>query len=160
MNYRIIDNNFKYGKNKRKLFKINYIHYFESKRYIITMTELRYYKDLLKIAEKYDLILLTKVSIYDIVRIKDTLYKKIALYQCDHETIDFVFVDKKDCRIRICVQLDDPYITNKRKLKRRQFIIELFKILDINLIRLKITDEYNIENIENKIRNILSEPMY
>ncbi len=67
-------------KNKR-LFKIKYTNYFESKKYIITYNELKFYKEFFEIAQRLNLILLTKVSIHNLVNIKDTLYKNIALKQ-------------------------------------------------------------------------------
>lgn len=146
---------------KRKLFKINYIHYYEEIKYILTITEFKYYSDLLEIAERYDLVLLTKVSIYEVVKIKDTLYKRFAFLQCGRETIDFVLADKKDCRTKVCIKLDDPYLLREKKYsKKKKFIDELFSKLNINILRLNITDEYNKENIENKIRNIIYQPVY
>ena len=66
---------------KKRLFKVKYTNYFEARRYIITYNELKFYKEFLEIAQKLNLILLTKVSIHNLVSIKDTLYKKIALKQ-------------------------------------------------------------------------------
>lgn len=145
--------------SKRKLFKVKYSNYFETKRYIITYTELKYYKDLLDIAKSLDLVLLTKVSIYDLIRVKDTLYKKIAYKQCGHETIDFVFADKATCRMRVCVQLKDPYNKQERE-KTDNFINELFQELNIKLIRIQTNKEFNKEYLESKIRNIIKEPLY
>lgn len=144
---------------KKKLFKVKYTNYFETKRYIITYTELKYYKDLLDMAKRLDLILLTKVSIYNLIQIKDTLYKKIAYRQCGHETIDFIFADKESCRMRVCIQLDDPYNKLERE-KKDNFINELFEELDIKLIRIQINKDFNKEYLENQIRNIIKEPLY
>lgn len=145
---------------KRKLFKVKYTNYFTAKRYIITYTELKYYKDLLEIATNLNLILLTKVSIYNLVQLKDTLYIPIGKKQCGNETIDFILSEKDSCRMRVCIQLDDPYNKNKKKVKRNEFINELFDELDIKLIRIKINEEYNKEYLESQIRKIVSEPIY
>lgn len=146
-------------KEKRRLFKVKYTNYFEPKRYIITYTELKYYKDFLDMAKRLDLILLTKVSIYNLIKIKDTLYKRIAFKQCGHETIDFILADKETCRMRVCIQLDDPY-NKKERLKIDNFINELFDELNIKLIRIKIDEDFNKEYLENQIRNIIREPIY
>ena len=145
--------------SKRKLFKVKYSNYFETKRYIITYTELKYYKDLLDIAKSLDLILLTKVSIYDLIKVKDTLYKKIAYKQCGHETIDFILADKATCRMRVCIQLEDPYNKQVRE-KTDNFINELFEELNIKLIRIQTNKEFNKEYLESQIRNIIKEPLY
>lgn len=68
--------------NKRKIFKINYIHYFDSLRYIMTYNELQFYNQFMELAEKLGMILLTKVSIHSLVVLKeDTIYKPIGLRQ-------------------------------------------------------------------------------
>ncbi len=141
---------------KRKLFKVNYIHYFEPIDYIINLTEIRYYNDLVEIADKYNFLLLSKVSIRSMVKIKNTLYKWYAAYQCGHEVMDFVLVDKKDGKTIVCISLDDPYyLTEKQNHKRKVFIDELFDILNVKLIRVNITDEYAREKLENKIKNMI-----
>lgn len=70
------------NKEKRRIFKINYIHYFEPIRYIITYNELQFYKQFAELAERLGMILLTKVSIHNLVGLKsDTFYKTIGLRQ-------------------------------------------------------------------------------
>lgn len=62
--------------------------------------------------------------------------------------------------MRLCIRLDDPYIRDKKILKRERFINELFEELDINLIRIKINQDYNYIFLENKLREIISKPAY
>lgn len=69
------------NRRKKRIFKVKYTNYFEPRRYIITYNELKFYKDFFEIAERLDMILLTKVSIHNLVSIKDTLYRPIALKQ-------------------------------------------------------------------------------
>ena len=147
-------------KEKRKIFKVKYTNYFVPKRYIITYTELRYYKDLLEISSSLDLILLTKVSIYNLIQLKDTFYKSIGKRQCGNQTIDFILSDKESCRMRLCIQLDDPYNKERQKIRRDKFINELFSELNIKMIRIKINEEYNKEHLENQIRQIVSQPVF
>lgn len=148
-------------KNKRKtrLFKVKYTNYFEARRYMITYNELEFYKKFFEIAERLNMILLTKVSIYNLVNIKDTLYKTFAFKQCGKETIDFIFADKDTCRARMCINLDDPY-ESKERIKKNQFVNELFKELDINLIRIRIDEDYNFFYLENKLREIIAHSAY
>ena len=140
---------------KRKLFKVKYTNYFESKKYILTYTEIKFYKDLFEIAERLNLILFTKVSIYELINIKDTLYRRIALRQCGHHTIDFILASKDTCEIKLCIQLIDPYNNEKKTLRREKFVDELFDELKIKLYKIKITDEYNKDHLEININNIL-----
>ena len=56
------------------------------------------------------------------------------------KSIDFVLVDKK-CRIKLCIELDDNRNKKKNRIERDNFINELFKELEIDLLRYPV---YNI----------------
>lgn len=143
------------NKKKRRLFKVKYTNYFEPKKYIITFTELKFYKKFFEIAERLNLILLTKVSIHQLVSIKDTLYKPMALKQCGTECIDFMFADKETCKILLSIRLQDPYMNEKKK-KSERFITELCDELNINLIKMKITEDFNEIYLENQLSEIMA----
>lgn len=60
----------------------------------------------------------------------------------------------------MCIRLEDPYITNKKQIKTETFITELFEKLNINLMRIKTNEDFNIYYLENELRKILSHPAY
>ncbi len=140
---------------KRKIFKVKYTNYFEPKKYLLTYTEIKFYNNLFEIAERLNLVLYTRVSIYELVNIKDTLYKRIAFRQCGHYTVDFVLATKDTSEIKLCIQLIDPYTDNVKTLKRQKFVDDLFDELNIKLLKIKITDEFNKDYMEIDINNII-----
>lgn len=138
----------------------NYNIYYKPKKYVISLTEKNFYTILLEIAKELDLILLTQVSLYNIIIPRETKYKNVAFNKIRSKSIDFVLVSKKDCRIRLCIELDDYTHNRKDRIERDTFINELFKSLNINLIRIKTSNYYNKEVIKQKIEENIKENYY
>lgn len=140
--------------------EINYKMYYQPKRYIITLTELKFYNVLLQIAKELDLILLTQVSLYNIIEPKNTNYKNTAFNKIRSKSIDFVLADKKDCRIKLCIELDD--ITHKRydRIQRDEFINKLFNDLEIDFLRFKASNYYDKEALKKRIVESIKEHIY
>ena len=121
----------------------SYKKYYKPKIYITTLNEMKFYNVLLEIAKELDYILFSQVSLYNIISMQDNLdysthtkyFNKIA-----SKSIDFVLVDKK-CRIKLCIELDDNSHKKKNRIERDNFINELFKELEIDLLRYPV---YNI----------------
>ena len=142
---------------------INYKKYYKAKRYIITLNELKFYNVLLEIAKELDLILFAQVSLYNIIKMQDDLdfrtetifFNKIAA-----KTIDFVLVDKTNCRIKLCIELDDSTHRKKKRIQRDEFINDLFKNLDINLLRYPVYPVYYKETLKKQIQNHMQEHYY
>ena len=129
--------------------KIDYNKHYISRKYIITLNELNLYTILLEIAKELDLILLCQVSLYNIIetRIKNDLYfNKIR-----SKSIDFVLVRKIDCKIELCIELDDKTHHYQNRIERDIFINKLFNDLNINLLRIKSQPYYNKKEIKEKI---------
>ena len=129
--------------------KENYNEHYYSKNYILTKTELNLYKVLLEIAKELNLILLSQVSLYSIIRTKqqnDKYFNKIK-----SKSIDFVLIDNKTSEIKICIELDDKSHERPERIERDNFINQLFNDLKIKLLRIKVQPEYNKSEIENQI---------
>lgn len=143
---------------KNNIEEINYKNIYRPKRYVISLTELNFYNVLLEIAKEMDLILFSQVSLYNIVETKynnQTAFNKIR-----SKTIDFVLVDKNNCRIKLCIELDD--YTHKRydRMERDKFINKLFSDLEIDLIRFKASNYYNKEALKKIIQESIKEHYY
>lgn len=143
--------------------KINYSDYYKPKRYLITLNELNFYTVLLEVAKELDLILFSQVSLYNILETKNNLnystkmtyFNKIA-----SKSIDFVLVDKKDCRIKLCIELDDPSHNKKNRIERDKFINELFQSLEISLLRYPSYPVYYKETLKRRIQENIKEHYY
>lgn len=147
--------------NIKRNFK--YKNYYRPKRYLITMNELKFYNVLMEIAKELDLVLFSQVSLYNILETKQNLdYKTKTIYfnKIASKTIDFVLVDKKDCRIKLCIELDDNTHNQRKRIERDIFINELFNELEINLLRYPTYNVYYKETLKNKIQEKLKDHYY
>lgn len=147
----------KYINNKVET-EINYKDIYKPKRYIITLTELNFYNILLEIAKELDLILFSQVSLYNIIETKYN--NQSAFNKIKSKTIDFVLVDKNNCRIKLCIELDDYTHNRYDRIERDKFINKLFSDLEIDLIRFKTSNYYNKEALKKRIQESIHEHYY
>lgn len=123
---------------------------YERKNYLLTQNELKFYKLLKNITDKYNLSLFSQVALYEIVKSKNIKdFNKIK-----SKTIDFVITDI-NCKIKLCIELDDPTHIKEDRQKRDEFINSLFNELNIILIRIPVQGYYNLSELENKIKESL-----
>ncbi|MBR3255409.1 MAG: DUF2726 domain-containing protein [Clostridia bacterium] len=141
----------------------NYKNYYKPKRYLITLNELKFYKVLQEIAKELNLEVFSQVSLYNIILTKKELdnkqkykyFNKIA-----SKSIDFVLVDPNDCKIKLCIELDDVSHNRFDRIKRDEFINELFKQLEIDLLRYPTYQVYYKEALKNKIIENIKDHYY
>ena len=123
---------------------------YEKKMYLLTQNELKFYKLLKSITDKNNLNLFSQVALYEIVSSKDIK----SFNKVKSKTIDFVITDV-NCKINICIELDDPTHIKQNRQKRDEFIDNLFKELNIKLIRIPVQSYYNLNELEYKIKESL-----
>ncbi len=129
---------------------LNYKEIYEKKNYLLTQKELKFYKLLKSITNKYNLNLFTQVALYEIVKSKDIKdFNRIK-----SKTIDFIVADN-NCQIKMCIELDDSTHIQKKRQERDKFINELFKQLDIKLLRIPEQNFYNLQELEERIKESL-----
>ena len=138
--------------------EINYNKIYKPKRYVITLTELNFYNILLEIAKELDLILFSQVSLYNIIETK--FNNQSAFNKIKSKTIDFVLVGKNNCRIKLCIELDDYTHNRYDRIERDKFINKLFTDLEIDLIRFKASNYYNKEALKKRIQESIHEHYY
>lgn len=142
---KVIDN-----KNSEKNNTENKLNYKKSD-YLFTKTELKFYRELLKISEELNLSIFPKIRLADIFKHENI--KEFNKIKSKH--IDFLLCDKSNCKIRLAIELDD-YTHNKNKtIKNDNFKNELFKQTNLPLIRIKVNNTYNLEDIKTKIKESL-----
>lgn len=123
---------------------------YEKKTYLLTQDELKFYKLLKSITNKNNLNLFSQVALYEIIKSKNIKdFNKIK-----SKTIDFVITDV-NCKIKLCIELDDPTHIKENRQKRDEFVDNLFKELNIKLIRIPVQSYYNLNKLENKIKESL-----
>lgn len=132
----------------------NYNKYYRPKRYVITLTELKFYTVLMEIAKELDLIVFSQVSLYNIIQTRENLdFKTKTTYfnKIASKSIDFILVNKLDCKIKLCIELDDRTHTQRKRIERDKFINELFSDLGINLLRYPVYNVYYKETLKTRI---------
>ena len=125
---------------------------FIKKDYIMTKTELLFYRELKKITDKLDLSIFPQVDLERIINVKDN--NNTDRNRIKSRTIDFTIVNNINCKIICCIELDDYTHNYKNRIQRDNFINELFSSVDIKLYRIKVGN-YNMEEIQKKIEESL-----
>lgn len=123
---------------------------YEKKTYLLTQNELKFYKLLKSITDKNNLNLFSQVALYEIIKSKNIKY----FNKIKSKTIDFVITDV-NCKIKLCIELDDTTHIKENRQKRDEFVDNLFKELNIKLIRIPVQSYYNLNELENKIKESL-----
>lgn len=128
----------------------NYNEKYEKVDYLLTKNELKFYRILRQVTNKLDYSLFCQVSLYEIVKSKN--YKDFN--KIKSKCIDFV-ITQENCKILLCIELDDTSHEKTKRIKRDDFVNQLFKDLDIKLLRIPVQNFYNMEELENKIKENL-----
>lgn len=142
---------------------MDYKKYYRPKRYVITKNELNFYTVLLEVAKELNLMVFSQVSLYNILETKPNLdYKTKTIFfnKIASKSIDFVLVDKKDCRIKLCIELDDSTHRKEKRIERDNFINKLFKDLEIDLLRYPLYIEYYKDTLKKRIQENIKEHYY
>lgn len=125
----------------------NYKEDYEKKEYLLTPTELKFYKLLKTITDELNYTLFTQIALYEIVNCKNFKnFNKIK-----SKSIDFI-ITEKNCKIKLCIELDDKTHNTNKRIERDNFINNMFKELDIKLLRIPVQNFYNLEELKQKIQ--------
>lgn len=139
------------GKKLKSEYDINYSKFYK-KDFVMTPTELNFYKKLKIITDRLDLTIFPQVDLERIVNVynNENSYRNRIKSRC----IDFTIVTNNNCKIICCIELDDYTHNRPDRQKRDKFINELFQNINLKLYRIKINN-YNMLEIEENIKNII-----
>lgn len=121
---------------------------FYKKEYLLTQTELKFYKILKQITDKLELNLFCQVAMYELINTKD--YKNFN--KIKNKSIDFV-ITEKNCKIKLCIELDDNTHNQQKRIERDNFINKIFAEANTKLLRIKTKNYYDIEELEKKLKD-------
>ena len=139
------------NKNSYKVEKtVKYDEKYLKKDYLLTQTELKFYKVLKQITDELNLVICPQVTLYQIVQNKN--FKDFNKIQ--NKSIDFVIAEP-NLKIKFCIELDDYTHNRNKRIKRDEFINKLFSDLGIKLIRIPVQKFYNLEELKQKIQESL-----
>lgn len=117
---------------------------------LLTENEKRFYKKLKPITDKYNLELLTKIRMADIIEVSETVNKtEWSKYfsKIKSKHIDFAITDKDNLNILLLIELDDSSHKEKSRIERDNFINQAYISAGIPIARLY----YNTSNLEEII---------
>lgn len=121
------------------------------KALLLTKNEWHFYKEKLKpLADKYNLQVLTKVRMEDIVGVKKSLDKKeraSARGKVRARHFDFVLTNQ-DLKVLMVIELDDRSHENEKAKKNDNFKDEVLKQIDLPYIRTKRNGDFENELCE------------
>lgn len=122
---------------------------YTSKGYIMTLTELTFYRKLKNITDELELSIFPQVNLERIIQVKDNNFSDRN--RIKSRSIDYTIVNNKNCRVVACIELDDGshYKTSVRK--NDEFKNKLFEHVGIPLHRIWVKDNYNTEEIKEML---------
>lgn len=150
---KIVNNNSDSKAKENKTSLSNYV----KKDYVMTQTELIFYRELKKVTDKLELSIFPQVNLERIINVKDNNNNnnKADRNRIKSRSIDYTIVNNKNCKIICCIELDDYTHNYKNRTERDNFINELFNIVGIKLYRIKVNNLYNLEELEKKLKERL-----
>lgn len=127
---------------------------YTTKNYIMTQTELVFYRELKKITDELDISIFPQVDLERIIQVKDN--EHTYRNRIKSRSIDYTLVSNKNCKIICCVELDD-YTHNSEKAKKNdEFKNNLFNAVNIPLYRVKVNSNYNLQELKAQISQCVS----
>lgn len=123
---------------------------FTTNNYLMTVTELKFYRELKKITDKLDMIIFPQVDLERIVKVKNN--NKSDRQRIKARSIDFTIVENTKCRIICCIELDDKSHQTEKAQYADNLKNNIFKQINIPLYRFKVDNYYNLEDLEAKIK--------
>lgn len=106
------------------------------KKYLLTKNEYYFYGKLKSVAEKYDLQILTKVRLADLIETEKGLsYKEKGKYfnRIKAKHIDFILVD--NMKVVLLIELDDSSHRQPERIERDYFLNAVMQKVGYNFIR-------------------------
>ena len=127
---------------------------YTTKRYIMTSTELNFYRNLKQVTNELNLEIFPQVNLERIIQIKDNNF--IDRNRIKSKSIDYTLVNNKNCKIIACIELDD-YTHNKENVKiNDEFKNLIFKQVNIPLFRIKVKNYYDLKELKEELLKIIN----
>lgn len=119
---------------------LNYSLYY-NQHYVMTLTELSFYRRLKNITDKLNLTIFPNVGLEAYIKVKEDIPKNVRegyRKRINCRRLDYTIVTNSNCRIVCCMELDDHYHEREKSKKRDKFIEELLQNIDLKLYRVTV----------------------
>lgn len=119
----------------------------------MTETEQKFINYLKVFTDKYNLIILPQIQLQSIFKTIDK--KDISNFnKIKSKSVDFAIVDNK-YNYKLFIELDDYTHNRQDRIKRDVFVNNLFRTYNLKLKRIKVQNNYNLEELENIIKEVV-----
>lgn len=120
----------------------------------MTETEKNFLTYLKPFADKYNFIIIPQVQLQSIFKVSNK--KDIANFnKIKSKSVDFAIVDNK-YNYKLFIELDDYTHNQKNRIKRDIFVNNLFNTYNLKLKRIRVQNNYNLEQIESIIKEVVN----
>lgn len=119
---------------------------YQKKKYLLTTTELKFYKVLKEVTDKLNLVICPQVAMYEIIKTK----KQSTFNRISRKTVDFT-ICKQNLEIVCCIELDDYTHNQIKRVKRDIFVNKVFADAGQKLLRIQVSNIYNKQELEMKL---------
>ncbi len=119
------------------------------RKYLLSTNEYKFYKSLKPIADKYNLHILSKVRVEDIVEVNNDLpykEKQSARGRTKSRHFDFVLANPENLYVMCVIELDDKSHNNDKAKTADEFKNKLCETVNLPIIRC-----YDINGVEEQI---------
>lgn len=123
-------------------------------KYFLTKNELYFYKELKKIADENNLVVLSKIRVADLVEVEPMDKGQWQGYfnRISRKHVDFALANPQNLQIKLLIELDD-YSHNDQQYERDRFLEAVYKKTNYKLLRVKNTADLK-EKIEGTLNNM------
>lgn len=125
-----------------------------NRKYLLTKNEWMFYKKIKPICDKYNLHIISKVRLADIVEVKkglDSKERQKYFNKIKNKHIDFILYNPENLAIIALIELDDRSHEQNERAKSDKFKNNLFNTVGYKLVRAKQNDNFEKLLIENNI---------
>lgn len=120
----------------------------------MTDTEKKFVSYLKPFTDKYNLIILPQVQLQSIFKVYNK--KDISSFnKIKSKSVDFAVVDN-NYNYKLFIELDDYTHNRKDRIERDIFVNNLFNTYNLKLKRIKVQNNYSLEQIESIIKEVVN----
>lgn len=120
---------------------------------VLSSKEQKFYNSIKPIADRYNLTILCKMRLADIVKVPKDTYESLRWFNyIKAKHIDFILCDN-DFKIKLLIEVDDYTHNYQNRKNRDEFVDKIFQQLNLKLAHFKTWTD---EELENEIKNVFS----
>ncbi|HHX57424.1 MAG TPA: DUF2726 domain-containing protein [Clostridiales bacterium] len=121
---------------------------------LLSKNELSFYKKLLPIAKRYDVHILSKIRMADIIEVKKGLKREDwskYFNKIKSKHVDFALAEPETLEILVLIELDDKSHAQKDRIERDIFVDEAYSVANVPIIHTYGNDIETLEQLIDKV---------